>query len=219
MIGEPAIHFKDAEVLRLINTTSVYNVDATMTKVQPDDDGLLTITRATELQTLSIRRDLQYSMFSGNSSIETFNEFQYFTGLEVIGQCMFENCVNLREITIPVCKATELGRYLVNNTKVTRFIVPEGYIIINSVRTGEGAPFELVDLPSTVTTISTFMWNYDCNVLICRAMVPPALSWGRGEVSVIYVPDASVNAYKTATNWSSKASVIRPLSEYVDFKI
>jgi hypothetical protein len=219
MIGEPAIHFKDAEVLRLINTSSVYNVDGTMTKVQPDNDGLLAITRAAELQTLSIRRDLQYSMFSGNSTIETFNEFQYFTGLEIIGQNMFENCVNLREITIPVCKTTELGRYLVNNTKVTRFIVPEGYTIINMIRTGEGAPFELVDLPSTVVTIPTFMWNYDCNVFICRAIVPPTLSWGRGDVLTVYVPDASVNAYKTATNWSSKASVIRPLSEYVDSKI
>ena len=32
----------------------------------------------------------------------------------------------------------------------------------------------------------------------------------------IYVPDASVDAYKTATNWSAYASKIYPLSEYED---
>mgnify|MGYP000472681990 CR=1 FL=1 len=32
---------------------------------------------------------------------------------------------------------------------------------------------------------------------------------------IIYVPDDSVEAYKTATNWSNYADRIRPISEYV----
>lgn len=34
-------------------------------------------------------------------------------------------------------------------------------------------------------------------------------------ITAIYVPDASVETYKSATNWSTYAGVIKPLSEYV----
>ena len=40
-----------------------------------------------------------------------------------------------------------------------------------------------------------------------------SLSWMPSAAS-IYVPDALVEQYKTATNWSTKASQIKPLSEY-----
>lgn len=39
--------------------------------------------------------------------------------------------------------------------------------------------------------------------------------WG-GSLTSIYVADELVEQYKTATNWSSKASQIKPLSEYVE---
>lgn len=35
----------------------------------------------------------------------------------------------------------------------------------------------------------------------------------------IYVPDALVDSYKAATNWSTYASQIRPLSEYVEVTV
>jgi hypothetical protein len=34
--------------------------------------------------------------------------------------------------------------------------------------------------------------------------------------AIIYVPDSSVDAYKAAENWSTYASRIYPLSEYVE---
>ena len=50
-----------------------------------------------------------------------------------------------------------------------------------------------------------------------RATTPPAIAgytfrFHRGAVS-IYVPDASLEAYKTATNWVDMAAYIHPLSE------
>lgn len=42
-----------------------------------------------------------------------------------------------------------------------------------------------------------------------------SLSW-MPSTSSIYVPDALVEQYKTATNWSTKASQIKPLSTYVE---
>lgn len=55
---------------------------------------------------------------------------------------------------------------------------------------------------------------------ICHPTTPPTLardsdSFGTtAETWPIYVPDASVNAYKTAQYWSSRASRIFPLSEF-----
>lgn len=57
--------------------------------------------------------------------------------------------------------------------------------------------------------------------LICRASIPPTLGgpiinkgWIKATIGEIYVPDESVEAYKTATNWSAYANIILPLSQY-----
>jgi hypothetical protein len=59
----------------------------------------------------------------------------------------------------------------------------------------------------------------DClslNTIICYAIEPPTISSNTfPNVSFdIYVPDEAVEAYKAATNWSSMALRIKPLSEY-----
>ena len=217
MEGEAAIRFADPEVLRVLNETMCFinNVADTFEYPQPDSDGMMTFQRAASLKGLSDRRDLSYSIFKGNTVIETFNEFQYFTGMTSIPHGIFENCSNLREVTIPICSASEIGDYPITGTKITRWIVPEGYTTFNTITGYYGTTLELVDYPSTTEKMNNFMWNNDCKVFVCRALNPPVLtSWGRGIVSAIYVPDESVNAYKTASGWSSKASVIYPLSTY-----
>ena len=57
--------------------------------------------------------------------------------------------------------------------------------------------------------------------IICRASTPPTLggtifgkSYVNATIGGIYVPDDSVEAYKTATNWSAFADIILPLSQY-----
>lgn len=213
--GEAAIRFADPEVLRVLNSFRVFNMDGTTTAVNPDADGMLTVRRAAEIQTLSNRQDKIYSILKGNQLIETFNEFRYFTGLKKIGGSMFEGCSNLRELTFPVCQTTKLERYLVNDTKVVRFIVPEGYTEMNTIRTGGGEPFQLIDLPGTMRNITGFMWNFGCDTLICRATTPPSINWSRTTMlNKIYVPDTAVEDYRMASGWNSKASIIYPLSEY-----
>lgn len=75
-------------------------------------------------------------------------------------------------------------------------------------------------LPSTITSIqsSAFTNDYSLAQLVCLALTPPTLAAtsvfsGAQAVFRIYVPDASVVAYKAATNWSSFANQILPLSD------
>ena len=57
--------------------------------------------------------------------------------------------------------------------------------------------------------------------VVVRATTPPSLGStllysSYSTLDNIYVPDASVDAYKEATNWSRYADIIKPLSEYVE---
>jgi hypothetical protein len=55
--------------------------------------------------------------------------------------------------------------------------------------------------------------------IIVKAIQPPTLTSSSFNASTncpIYVPDASVDAYKAATNWSQLSNRIKPLSEYVE---
>lgn len=60
-----------------------------------------------------------------------------------------------------------------------------------------------------------------CTAYIFHSVTPPAMANVNALGTInsdakIYVPDESVNAYKTASNWSTYASYIYPLSEYVE---
>ena len=85
----------------------------------------------------------------------------------------------------------------------------------------------LVDIGENCTSIGSssfgrFVGARGNNItVIVRATTPPSLegplintSWVYATVGRLYVPDASVNAYKAATNWSQYADIIYPLSEY-----
>ena len=87
----------------------------------------------------------------------------------------------------------------------------------------------LVDIGANCTSIGSdsfgrFIGTSGNNItVVVRATTPPSLggplinkTWVNATVGRLYVPDASVNAYKTATNWSQYADIIYPLSEYVE---
>ena len=59
--------------------------------------------------------------------------------------------------------------------------------------------------------------------VVVRAVTPPSLDgplMGTGgnyaTIGKVYVPNESVDIYKAATNWSTYADRIKPLSEYVE---
>lgn len=74
-----------------------------------------------------------------------------------------------------------------------------------------------IDLPATLTSIGTsaFAHTY-LQTVICRATTPPSITsntFYNTNITTIYVPAESVNAYKTATNWSTYADKITAISQ------
>jgi hypothetical protein len=86
----------------------------------------------------------------------------------------------------------------------------------------ECSNLEFVRLPETITTIPSYCFYKSTKLatFICEATAPPTLGsnalGNTPSAMLIYVPDASVDAYKAATNWSTYASRIKPLSEYTE---
>lgn len=108
-----------------------------------------------------------------------------------------------------------------SSSTLKRIVFPEGTTILQSGTFGS-CSLERLILPSTINTIRKRVFfgpGYGgCEVMILMAVTPPTL--GSDHYSpmpaTIYVPDESVEAYKTADVWSYLAGNIKPLSEYTD---
>lgn len=99
-----------------------------------------------------------------------------------------------------------------------------GVLILPSIKVVDqysfrNCKFERVELGADCTTIAAYAFqnNSTMTAFVCRATTPPSLgnanAFGSTNNCPIYVPDASVEAYKGATNWNTYADRIKPLSE------
>lgn len=215
MDGEPAIRFADAEVLRvLLNATvGVYN---DVRKVDKDGDGMLTEEELSSLTTLSNRNDNVYSIFKGNTVVETFNEFRYFTGLTELNNATFMECSSLREVSLPE-GYTFLAHSMFVSSGIESLTVPEGYTTLGNQVFNNCQKLKVVRLPASITNMGddVFRGVKDVTTIICHATVPPSFTgWGwSSRPAAIYVPDDAVEAYKTAATWSDFSERIYPISE------
>ena len=133
-----------------------------------------------------------------------------------IGSRAFFGCRNLTsDITIPSGVSIIKFHTFQNCSSVASFTLQEGITAIEGYAfSGIGTRDSFV-VPSTVTNIGgAAFFNSTLKNFVCLAVVPPTASNMFITCESLYVPDESVEAYKTASNWSTYASKIKPLSEY-----
>ena len=132
-----------------------------------------------------------------------------------IGSLAFLDCTSLTGITIPN-SVTSIGNEAFRScNSLTSVTIPDS---VTKIKEGTFAWCDCltsITIPNSVTSIGDGAFYY-CRSLIninCKATTPPTL----GDISVfsynlsdrkIYVPTASVNAYKTAQYWSEYADYI-----------
>ena len=133
-----------------------------------------------------------------------------------------QNDVPMPDVVIPE-GCTKVGQKTLCYLHLNSLSIPE---TVTSIGDFNQYALELpvFDIPSSVTKIGQYVigGNYDSNVknvpiVICRAVTPPTLGTVKangGAHQAIYVPDESVEVYKTATNWSAFADIILPLSQF-----
>lgn len=132
-----------------------------------------------------------------------------------IGQSAFSRCTSIIKFS---ASATSIGKSAFDNCKI------EEVTLLNAVSLGSSAfnrnyQLKVVRLRDVTTfTGDVFFACSKLETVIVDNITPPSLSSNAfaaaSSTFIIYVPDASVEAYKTASNWATYAAQIKPLSEY-----
>ena len=152
--------------------------------------------------------------FNGNTSITKFHELYYFSNIQNAGLpnggC-FKNCTALTEVTLPP-KITDMNSIFIGCRAMKKIYFPVGY---KTFRYGSiecnGSNTELF-IPTLESTNANAMYNGTYIVVMGEPTPTTNAPGSNARITKVYVPDASVDAYKAA--WTAVASKIYPLSEY-----
>ena len=164
-------------------------------------------------------------------------------GVPNIGYSVFQNCYSLTSITIPESVSSIKDYAFRNCYSLTNIVIPESFSSIGSYAFDGCYSLTSINLPANLSSIGSeaFYCCYSLtNIVVpesvsriygntfqyCRSILkyvfnrttPPTLAStsafsGINSICKIYVPDESVEAYKTATNWVTYADYIYPISE------
>lgn len=176
--------------------------------------------------------------FQGNTQITSFDELEYFTGLTTLGG-NFNGCTALASFKLPSsitnigsktfynCSALtgslsisvdNTGTETFRNTRYTN-------VTVDCITLGDSAfrgipTLHTADVSARCTSVGAVAFSgsgltSDKCTYYFHSATPPTLAnsnaFTPGFLNKIYVPEASVNAYKTASNWSAFASYIEAI--------
>lgn len=140
-------------------------------------------------------------------------------GTVQIGYNAFYNYRRLDSVTIPSSVGSIGEEAFYGCTGLRSVTVPNGVTLIDVKAFGKCSNLQSIDFPSSVVALGNQML-YNCSSLTSvtfRMETPPIISAfaldGIPATCPIYVPAASVEAYKAANNWSARADYIQAIPE------
>lgn len=159
--------------------------------------------------------------------------FQYCSALTTVtydgipttfGASCFGNCVGITDIrnVLPSGITRITAEVFSRCNGLVNIIIPEGVTQVNGNAFSYCANVETITYPSTITSIGgqEGLSFTKFTEVIVNATTPPTLSHSTNSMGAhsltfpIYVPDASVNAYKNAGgNWANYSSRIKGISQ------
>lgn len=148
----------------------------------------------------------------------SITSFTWPSNITTVSESVFSGCTSLTTINLPSTVTSIDKSAFYECTSLPSINIPSGVTSIGSSVFYGCTSLTTIDIPSGVTSINTSTF-YRCTSLssvTLRATTPPTLANnyvfnGCSSLTAIYVPAESVNAYKTATNWSAYASMIQAI--------
>ena len=151
------------------------------------------------------------SAFSGCSSLTSVTIPDSVTTIE---SEVFSGCSSLTSVTIPDSVTTIGGSAFSGCSSLTSVTIPDSVTSIGKSVFQSCAILEQVVIGSGVKKIGSdaFRYCYVLNDISIKATTPPSIDATSfndiGASPIFYVPTESVEAYKSATNWSEYANYI-----------
>ena len=137
-------------------------------------------------------------------------------GVTSIGKYAFYNCYSLKHITIPYSVTSIADSAFGNCKSLSSITIPYSVTSIGDSAFSNCKSLSSVTIPDGVTSIADYAFNacYGMAEYHMKPTTPPTLSSTNAfnkipSDCIIYVPKGSLNAYKSATNWSSYANYMR----------
>ena len=170
-------------------------------------DGQLSYAEAAAVRTLNPSGASNSSVFKGNTTITSFDELQYFTGLSVIKLYSFQNCTALTSVILPPTVTTIEYEAFMNCGLTGTLTLPETVTTVEQDAFRECRGLTGLVIGSGVTSIGSLAF-YNCTGLesiTIEAVNPPALGtynpFNRVPEDIpVYVPCGSVADYQTYNN-------------------
>ena len=164
-----------------------------------DGDGSLSYAEAAAVKTIG-------TIFRHNTSITSFDEFQYFTGVTSIGSEAFAYCSGLTSVTIPEGLTSIGSSAFYGCSGLTSVTIPEGVTSIGDYAFYNCTSLTSVTIPEGVTSIGSSAFS-GCNNLkniTLHSKCPPDLKGGafnHCSSLCFFLPVESESAYLTAHPW------------------
>ncbi|MDE6483543.1 MAG: leucine-rich repeat protein [Rikenellaceae bacterium] len=147
---------------------------------------------------------MEASIFSDCSSLKNVT---LTDGLTVIGQSMFWGCTSLTNITIPRSVKSIGNSAFKDCTNLSSVVISEGVESIGSSAFYDCTGLTSITIPASITSLEyeAFKECTGLKEIYCKSTTPPSLGSyifeNTAETLKIYVPRASVDTYKTNSNW------------------
>ena len=177
--------------VEVLNAISALYDGASDAILNPDAINNIALVMATQMSTYSLEEEELVNLVERD-----ITSFTIPSGVTVIGQSAFNGCANLESIVIP-SNITSIGQYAFSGC----------------------TSLESVDIAASVTSIGAYAFSANTSLksLTVRATTPPTLlvsSLSNVPADcAIYVPADSVDAYKAADNWSTRATYIEAIED------
>lgn len=155
----------------------------------------------------------------GLNQLSSYTKDIVLPNLESLGENSLRVCAFVNVLNLGTVKVIPFSCFY--KCPLKKIIIPNTVTEIGYTAVADALTLEFLDIPENVSVIGGYAFSGQNLVnVIFRPITPP--SFGTSifgstyKPQNIYVPDESVEAYKTAANFSSYANLIKPLSEYVE---
>lgn len=198
------IKFKDIETKKLcVENYGGVQGFSNSTKNVSGIAGEITYRQARNISYFSTYRNGE---FIGNN-IKSFNEFFNFKNIQEISQynnTSFRDCSKLKELVLPDTEHLLILKGLIfGNTAIETIVIPKNVIFDDA----DYSPFACADKLKTVVFLNPLPPIAKHSIYF----QDPHVSTSFTEV---YVPDNSIDLYRTAHNYNIPSEMIKPLSQY-----